>query len=59
MAMICQEEDCERGPLTTGDALYRVSPKGQKFIGRCEEHLKGDPDEIVKSVVDAIQSKNC
>lgn len=47
--MVCAEEGCERG-IATGHALYRISPKGpgQKFIGKCEEHFKGEPNPVAK-----------
>lgn len=60
MSMTCSHPDCDKGPFTTGDALFRTNPKGpgEGFIGRCEEHLQDDPDEIVKRVVDAIQDND-
>jgi hypothetical protein len=38
----CDHEGCNRG-THNGHALYRVSPKGQDFVGLCEWHLVGQP----------------
>jgi hypothetical protein len=57
--MICDYEGCEKGPLTTGHALYRVSPKGpgQKFVGLCEEHYAGTPDPVAKAIEEANRGR--
>jgi len=34
----CAERDCPKGSRTTGDAVFRISPKGERFIGLCAEH---------------------
>jgi len=58
--MICEVLGCNNGPFTTGDALYRVNPKGdgEGFVGRCEEHLDGPPEADVKAVVDAVSGNH-
>lgn len=35
---ICEYPGCERHP-SRGDAIFRTSPKGGPFRGRCHEHL--------------------
>lgn len=41
----CIEDGCTKGP-STGDALHRVSPKGEPFKGKCTEHFEGTPDPV-------------
>lgn len=48
----CDYEGCEHG-IETGHALYRVSPKGEPFVGLCEEHYAGEPDEIARTIEQA------
>ena len=60
MPMICAFPDCNKGPLATGDALFRINPKGKGngFIGMCEDHVNEDElDHVVKEIVDALQGK--
>lgn len=50
---ICSEPGCD---VSSNDApIFRTSPKGQPFEGKCREHV--DPktvDETVRQVVDTI-----
>lgn len=46
---VCDAFDCERGVIT-GHALYRVSPKGERFVGLCEEHYAGEPEPVAKMI---------
>lgn len=51
----CNVPKCLRGHAT-GDTLYRVSPKGEPFEGRCEKHmLRIDP--TVRSVSKALEGE--
>lgn len=50
--IICEQKGCVRGPLDTGHALHRISPKGEKFRGKCTEHFEGEPDPIVLAIED-------
>lgn len=34
----CFHPQCNRGPATTGDSVYRINAKGQPGIWACEEH---------------------
>lgn len=45
----CKEKGCERS-IANGDAIYRTSPKGELFEGKCEEHYGGVSDPIVKAI---------
>ena len=36
----CGWPGCDRHPGTTGDAIFRVTPKGGPFGGFCAEHLR-------------------
>jgi hypothetical protein len=45
----CVEDGCGRG-CYTGHALYRVSPKGELFQGKCEEHYQGPVDPIAQAI---------
>lgn len=49
----CAEPECRRGRYT-GDALYRVSAKGEPFEGKCDEHFEGVPDPVTQ----AVQARN-
>lgn len=53
----CSFEGCENDPLVNGVAVYRTSPKGGPFVGRCEAHLDEEPDTVLRSVVDVIQGR--
>lgn len=57
--MTCEVEGCERGPQTDGSTLFRVSPKGkgQKFVGRCREHLETPPDPELDQVVSVFEGR--
>jgi hypothetical protein len=37
-SMVCFHPQCNRGPATTGHAIYRVNAKGQPGIWACEKH---------------------
>lgn len=39
MSFGCKYKGCDRHPRN-GNAIYRVSPKGQAFDGLCESHLR-------------------
>lgn len=45
----CADEGCDRG-VRSGHALYRVSPKGEDFAGKCEEHFAGEPEPIAQAI---------
>lgn len=45
----CSHEGCDKGPRTTGDAVFRISPKGGPFAGLCREHY----DEVARSFAEA------
>lgn len=42
----CSHEGCNEGPMTTGTAIYRISPKGGPFVGLCLRHYEGERDPI-------------
>lgn len=46
---VCVEVGCSRG-IATGFALYRTSPKGEMFEGKCEEHFDGEIEPIAQMV---------
>lgn len=46
-AYVCDHEGCDRGPGTTGDALFRVSPKGGPFVGLCGPHQRLELEEAM------------
>lgn len=48
----CEHFGCNRHP-SKGDTIFRTSPKGEAFRGRCEEHI-GDFDLTVKVITDAF-----
>lgn len=50
---VCTEPECERG-RASGHALYRTSPKGELFEGRCAEHY-GDSDPVAQAIEDRNQ----
>jgi len=41
----CSEEGCDKS-VKNGDTLYRVSPKGLPFEGKCLEHYAGIANPI-------------
>jgi hypothetical protein len=45
----CTEPGCRRG-RTSGHALYRTSPKGELFEGRCEEHFDAEVEPIAQMI---------
>lgn len=51
----CEHFGCDRHP-SKGDAIFRTSPKGEVFRGRCEEHI-GDVDPTVKGIIDAFATQ--
>lgn len=54
----CAEEGCSKG-AATGNAIYRTSPKGQPFEGKCLDHYDGPSlDKGVIGVVQAIEDDN-
>ena len=46
---VCATAGCDRA-ARDGWAIYRTSPKGQPFAGKCEEHFPGVPDPIVQAI---------
>lgn len=40
MNLTCVHSGCEAGPLTTGELLERVNPKGEPFEGACAAHYE-------------------
>lgn len=40
-----------------GWAIYRVSPKGELFSGKCADHYDGPLDMIVQAIEDNNQRK--
>lgn len=50
----CAKDGCERG-VRSGHALYRTSPKGELFQGRCEEHFDGEPEPVAQMIEDRNQ----
>ena len=53
----CEFPGCNRG-LATGHALYRTSPKGQPFFGRCAEHMGEPVDPGVRLITQVIEDDN-
>lgn len=52
----CSHPTCHRTP---GDGtIHRISPKGERFVGRCEEHLGRPVDPEVVAVTDLIELHN-
>jgi hypothetical protein len=52
----CTFPGCIRNPRD-GYAIYRTSPKGEPFAGRCEEHFeRADPDLV--DFVSIIEDEN-
>lgn len=54
----CEVEGCERGMSYGGEAIYRTSPKGAPFVGRCREHLNEAPDPVVEQIVNVFEDDN-
>lgn len=52
----CARPDCDRHPQR-GDTVYRVSPKGEEFVGLCEEHLAEPVDPEIRDLVRALEGK--
>lgn len=54
----CSFEGCDVDPAT-GGAVYRTSPKGGPFEGRCLRHLsleqRADLDPSVRQIVEAVE----
>lgn len=51
---VCAEDGCEKG-RASGHALYRVSPKGELFEGKCAEHFGGPLEPITQAIEDHNQ----
>lgn len=51
MQMTCDREGCEVD-VRKGGTLYRVSPKGEPFVGLCSDHYAGPEDPIAAAVED-------
>ena len=49
----CEVAGCERH-LEKGDTIYRTSPMGGPFRGRCLEHLETPPDPEVQDICEII-----
>lgn len=49
----CSTEGCYRTAFDGG--IYRTSPKGEPFEGKCAEHYPGPIDPLVRDVVDAVR----
>lgn len=47
----CDHEGCENG-IATGHALYRISLKGEAFVGLCAVHYVGPLDPIAVAIED-------
>jgi hypothetical protein len=47
--MECDEPGCHNG-IETGHALYRTSPKGEDWEGKCEEHFTGQIEPIAQLI---------
>lgn len=41
---------------TSTVAIFRTSPKGTPFKGRCELHLETPPDPVVLAVTEAVKN---
>jgi hypothetical protein len=51
---ICTEPGCDKG-RSSGHVLYRTSPKGELFEGRCAEHFGGEVDPVAQVIEDDNQ----
>lgn len=52
----CAEPGCPK-TIDRGDALYRVSPKGTPFVGKCGEHAKA-VDPTVRAITEVFEESN-
>ena len=51
-------EVCNRGPTTTGEAVFRSGPQGGEPHWRCRLHLKEQPPAAVDDLVSIIEKAN-
>lgn len=54
---VCEYEGCDFGAMT-GHALYRTSPMGTPFVGRCGLHMGESVDPTTAEIVGAIEDRN-
>jgi len=52
----CVKKDCPKG-VSTGHALQRISPKGEDFVGVCEDHAT-EFDVVLDPLAKIIQDNN-
>ncbi len=52
----CEMPGCQKNP-SKGDTVYRTSPKGTPWRGRCRDHidLRFPVDPMVNEVADIIE----
>lgn len=51
---VCEVPDCDAS-LSKGDALFRTSPKGSPFRGRCRAHMTAQIDDEVSDITSIIE----
>lgn len=54
---VCEFDGCVHGP-GNGHALYRTSPMGEPFKGRCGLHMGEEVDPTVALIAGAIEDHN-
>ena len=56
MGYECIEPGCTKHPKD-GWAIYRTSPKGEDFEGKCEEHFEDEIEPIAKWIEERNHNK--